>query len=377
MRSLEKMETKSAERKEEKIEDVLRRTFHFTILFSPEDKDLFDKFTRAEDIRQLGFLTRQIYERIQPGFDKLLTIDHINRNCFDNRRENLRLATNSEQMANRRKLRNNKSGHVGVSKLIEKKKQKHKISNYVYWVAVRSTKDSGRKSKKFPFTDQGLLNACKYYRQVLLADGSCCDHCHPQKHGEQNSAKDAKINDSSTLTKTLSYELICSLEEKDLFEKWNRADDARHGNGVAQKICERMSAKPTADHTVDHINQNCFDNRRENLRWATSSEQAYNKRLPRNHRSGHRGVSYYSKGRRRNWKAKAKVNGTEVSRYFPFTNIGLHAACAQYREWRGDGSVCETCESTYTISAIGDIIEETEDYITFSIPSHPSPSSCA
>lgn len=43
----------------------------------------------------------------------------------------------------------------------------------------------------------------------------------------------------------------------------------------------RGEPRPSPNHTPDHINRNSLDNRRDNLRWATPSEQAQNTRRGR------------------------------------------------------------------------------------------------
>lgn len=52
----------------------------------------------------------------------------------------------------------------------------------------------------------------------------------------------------------------------------------RNNYAVHHLICQVFhGAKPTSAHTVDHINRDPFDNRPENLRWATKKEQARNR----------------------------------------------------------------------------------------------------
>ena len=44
--------------------------------------------------------------------------------------------------------------------------------------------------------------------------------------------------------------------------------------------------------TIDHINRDPSDNRVENLRWATQSEQNENKGIRKDNKSGHKGISF-------------------------------------------------------------------------------------
>lgn len=61
---------------------------------------------------------------------------------------------------------------------------------------------------------------------------------------------------------------------------------------------------------VDHINRDTLDNRRQNLRFATPSQNAANKIIGENNKSGFKGVFWdrYSNS----WHAKIKVNYKQI-----------------------------------------------------------------
>lgn len=56
-----------------------------------------------------------LLHRLLMGAPEELCVDHINHDTFDNRRENLRLATHAQNMANRKTHSCNTSGYKGVS----------------------------------------------------------------------------------------------------------------------------------------------------------------------------------------------------------------------------------------------------------------------
>lgn len=61
-----------------------------------------------------GKLTSIFMHRVVIGAEKGQTVDHINRNPLDNRKENLRIVNKSENAMNSKKAINNSSGYRGV-----------------------------------------------------------------------------------------------------------------------------------------------------------------------------------------------------------------------------------------------------------------------
>lgn len=82
--------------------------------------------------------------------------------------------------------------------------------------------------------------------------------------------------------------------------------------------------------TVDHVNRVPYDNRRVNLRLATSSENNAHRGLQKNNTSGHCGV-YWVKSRGK-WQATGRDRRGKHRHLGFFAELSA-AACAA-REWR-------------------------------------------
>jgi hypothetical protein len=91
--------------------------FKCQVLIDAEDlekvsayKWYFDHSNRMVSNNEIGYLSRFIMNVT----DFKMKVDHINQDRLDNRKENLRLCTNSENCRNRGKQTNNTSGYKGV-----------------------------------------------------------------------------------------------------------------------------------------------------------------------------------------------------------------------------------------------------------------------
>lgn len=91
-----------------------------------------------------------------------------------------------------------------------------------------------------------------------------------------------------------------------------------HNQGI--KVCERwdnfftfladMGERPTKLHTLDRIDRN-GDYEPGNVRWATKSEQQVNRSIPKNNKSGYRGVCFrgHKMDNTKDWRAYIAYRG--------------------------------------------------------------------
>jgi hypothetical protein len=89
----------------------------------------------------------------------------------------------------------------------------------------------------------------------------------------------------------------------------------------------RLIMKPNEDMSVDHINNNPFDNRRSNLRIVTHAQNMQNMSAHKGSQSGIRGVSRL----RNKWRARLTVNEKE---YYLGVFLDKHEAEKAIKEAR-------------------------------------------
>lgn len=79
-------------------------------------------------------------------------------------------------------------------------------------------------------------------------------------------------------------------------------------DGIKQTIRMHRALLPTGEGIeVDHRDGDGLNNRRSNLRPATSAQQNYNQRIRRDNKSGYRGVSWYEPTQK--WVVHIQMNG--------------------------------------------------------------------
>ncbi|MED3562284.1 HNH endonuclease [Bacillus xiapuensis] len=72
----------------------------------------------------------------------------------------------------------------------------------------------------------------------------------------------------------------------------------------------RLIMNPEKDEYIDHINHDTLDNRKQNLRKCSNSENTQNRRTPKNNTSGVKGVIWKKKNNC--WEARITYNGKRI-----------------------------------------------------------------
>lgn len=124
----------------------------YVAIVSDEDKDLSELrwnvfhnrdtnlYARCKGIPKSIAMHRVVMERIlnRPLKDNEL-VDHVNRDGLDNRRENLRLATHSQNAANMRVQKHNKLGVKGVSRSKKRFTARIRFNGVLYFLGSFKT----------------------------------------------------------------------------------------------------------------------------------------------------------------------------------------------------------------------------------------------
>lgn len=148
---------------------------------------------------------------------------------------------------------------------------------------------------------------------------------------------------------------IFNYRDGELYWKVRRSHNAAVGSraGVQHSSGYRIikiNGKPHKEHRliflmyygylpkeVDHIDGNKLNNRIENLRSATTSQNQHNRTKYKNNTSGYKGVSFYGKNKYKCWGANIQVNGKQKHLgYFLTPEEAFAAYCKAALELHGE-----------------------------------------
>lgn len=141
------------------------------------------------------------------------------------------------------------------------------------------------------------------------------------------------------------HEMICDVKDWEYLKKYSWIETP-YGycvttiNGKKTR-CHNVIVKSTQGFFVDHINGNRLDNRRENLRLATTHANSINTKLSKANKSGYKGVRQTKNGR---WHAY-------IGRDRKIINLGIYDDIESAIKARKDG------EQKYHVPII---VEETQ-----------------
>ncbi len=304
----------------------LKNVYNPAILDS-EDFDRFSRFTWYADKTghvygvgpEKGSGKNQL-SRLILNAPSGMVVDHINGNPLDNRKENLRLCSQSDNCRNRSLSKNNTSGFKGIN---FKKSSRR-------WGARASTRGERIHLGYFECREDA---AARYDMFVVENNGvyASPNNVLSERLKIDLRYKPTKFSDPH-LTKGIVplgnkiYALVSPEDYPQVMEhSWtlHSGGYAKAGGAKFSGYLHRFIMGSPPNLEIDHVNKNKLDCRRENLRVCTSQENKWNTR-PRNKTSKYKGVSWSKVVKK--WRSVIKRGGKTTT--LGFFNKEAEAATA-------------------------------------------------
>ena len=299
------------------------------------------------------FVHKIVAQTFIPNPDNKTMVDHINNDKTDNRVENLRWASVSENNRNHSMRKDNKSGIIGVYKRGNKWGAQFVDKNGVkIYVGSFDTKEEAFLAREKKLSESGVVEYHKKITPKIIekVDNKTSEVMSviitldiPNSEQIQYETIAKKYDDYVKLESKIGELVVSEMHEEfrkiDEFENYEvsnlgrvrkiankyvlkqreltgyMAVDLHIGDKYKKMSVHRLVAQafipnPENKKIVDHINNDKTDNNVENLRWATPNENGRNCPIRKNNTSGMTGISWFS--RDKIWVAQYRHNGKNI-----------------------------------------------------------------
>jgi hypothetical protein len=295
------------------------------------------------------------------NIDSNVKIDHINSNKLDNRRENLRIVSDTENSRNKSKQKNSISKYFGVRKDKEKwittiinydlyasyNIEEHAAYQYDLWIEqykITHSKKNNiekpdnfveyKKQEKIADLPKGVrMKNNKFYstynnKHIGMFDtielaakayDEYVKNVNINKIKSKNNIPIIKINDQTILfLNDKKHNMKFTIIDESLYYELNKYSWHDYQNsGVSGFVnnktikLHRFIMNYIGKDFIDHINNNPYDNRKCNLRIVTHQQNMMNQSSSKNSTSKYIGV-HFDKSRNK-WQAKIMIDGKNIN----------------------------------------------------------------
>jgi hypothetical protein len=282
-------------------------------LININDKHFFNEYSWYYNSDGYLVTTIKFHQMVINFKSKLnpeLSVDHRNRDKFDNRKCNLRITDKSTQAINR-----NKKSESVMSGVYTKNDSN---GNPLHWVA-ELTEDGKVYKQSFSINKYGHEEA---KQMAIKFRTDCINNSKYKDDLEYENKTNIIFEDLEEYVEYKGKKTLIDREDKHVLNEYSWNWDKK---GYLQTTIRLhmmiLNFKPKLDNklSVDHVNGNRLDNTRNNLRIVDRTIQNINRPIKKNNTSGFVGVWL---GENRRWVAEWKENKQKRTKSFSFIKYG-------------------------------------------------------